>query len=271
MTTAFDHARQRALQSLLSAAASADTPDARLFGALVAARAQRNELGLLGLSHPQLAGLLTRQFPHLPAADVAALAPTAVMAVLPSTHAAFVTTLHTRLMDDANPAADRDDAACLASIIAHACLRPDHLWRDLGLDGRDAVSAMLDRYFPALAARNVAPCAGRNSSHRKWPPRLTCRRAPPPGARAARISASAFLTHDNHRGDRAAHSTREAWDGTVGALIDPAGSLIRLIQTEDQARTAAAVALRRRWKQMRTRCDARPINGYLVNRIACCS
>jgi nitrogen fixation protein NifQ len=156
MTTAFDHARQRALQSLLSAAASADTPDARLFGALVAARAQRNELGLLGLSHPQLAGLLTRQFPHLPAADVAALAPTAVMAVLPSTHAAFVTTLHTRLMDDANPAADRDDAACLASIIAHACLRPDHLWRDLGLDGRDAVSAMLDRYFPALAARNVA-------------------------------------------------------------------------------------------------------------------
>ncbi|OXJ07899.1 nitrogen fixation protein NifQ [Burkholderia sp. HI2500] len=156
MTTAFDHVRQRALQSLLSAAASADTPDARLFGALVAARARRNELGLLGLSRRQLAGLLTRQFPHLPAAEVAALAPTAATAVLPSTHAAFVTTLHTRLMNDANPAADRDDAGCLASIIAHACLRPDHLWRDLGLDGRDAVSAMLDRYFPALAARNVA-------------------------------------------------------------------------------------------------------------------
>ncbi|OXI78981.1 hydrogenase [Burkholderia sp. AU33423] len=156
MTTAFDHARQRALQSLLSAAASADTPDARLFGALVAARARRDEIGLLGLSHPHLAGLLTRQFPRLPAADVAALAPTAAMAVLPSTHAAFVTTLHTRLMNNANPAADRDDAGCLASIIAHACLRPDHLWRDLGLDGRDAVSAMLDRYFPALAARNIA-------------------------------------------------------------------------------------------------------------------
>ena len=156
MTTAFDHARQRALQSLLSATASADTPDARLFGALVAARARRDELGLLGLSHRQFAGLLTRQFPRLPAADVAALAPTAAMAVLPSTHAAFVATLHTQLMNDANPAADRDDAGCLASIIAHACLRPDHLWRDLGLDGRDAVSAMLDRYFPALAARNVA-------------------------------------------------------------------------------------------------------------------
>lgn len=156
MTAAFDHAQQRALASLLSAAASADTPDARLFGALVTARARRNELGLLGLSHAQLAGLLARQFPRLPAADAAALISPAAVALLPAIHTAFVATLHARLMDDANPAADRDDAGCLASIIAHACLRPDHLWRDLGLDGRDAVSAMLDRYFPALAARNVA-------------------------------------------------------------------------------------------------------------------
>ncbi|MEN8513027.1 nitrogen fixation protein NifQ [Burkholderia sp. RS02] len=147
---------ERALQSLLLAAANADTPDARLFGALVAARARRNELGLLGLSHAQLAGLLARRFPRLPSPDAAALVSTVAMALLPSTHAAFIATLHTRLMDDANPAATRDDADCLASIIAHACLRPDHLWRDLGLDGRDAVSAMLDRYFPALAARNVA-------------------------------------------------------------------------------------------------------------------
>ncbi|WP_321899509.1 nitrogen fixation protein NifQ [Burkholderia cepacia] len=160
MTAAFDDARQRALQSLLSAAANADTPDARLFGTLVAARARRDELGLLGLSHPQLAAVLARQFPRLPAADAAALVPTAAIALLPSTHAAFVATLHARLMDDANPAVDRDDASCLASIIAHACLRPDHLWRDLGLDGRDAVSAMLDRYFPALAARNV--------THLRW-------------------------------------------------------------------------------------------------------
>ncbi|HDR9487667.1 TPA: nitrogen fixation protein NifQ [Burkholderia aenigmatica] len=156
MTAAFDHAQQRALASLLSAAASADTPDARLFGALVAARARRNELGLLGLSHAQLAGLLARQFPRLPAANTAALMTPASVALLPSIHTTFVATLHARLMGDANPAADRDDAGCLASIIAHACLRPDHLWRDLGLDGRDAVSAMLDRYFPALAARNVA-------------------------------------------------------------------------------------------------------------------
>ncbi|TDA42732.1 nitrogen fixation protein NifQ [Burkholderia pyrrocinia] len=151
---------ERALQALLLAAANADTPDTRLFGALVAARARRNELALLGLSHAQWVGLLARRFPRLPSADAAALVSTAAMALLPFAHAAFVTTLHARLMDDANPAATRDDADCLASIIAHACLRPDHLWRDLGLDGRDAVSAMLDRYFPALAARNV--------THLRW-------------------------------------------------------------------------------------------------------
>lgn len=143
-------------QALLSATNSSDSSDARLFGTLVAARACRNELSLLGLSPGQLTGLLARQFPRLPATDAAEFAPNIAMALLPAEHSAFVATLHARLMNDANPAVARDDADCLASIIAHACLRPDHLWRDLGLDGRDAVSAMLDRYFPALAARNVA-------------------------------------------------------------------------------------------------------------------
>ncbi|WP_049109483.1 nitrogen fixation protein NifQ [Burkholderia cenocepacia] len=156
MTASADRTYEQALQSLQSATANADVPDARLFGTLVAARAGRNELTLLGLSPDRFAWLLARQFPHLRSADIAALAPTVTTPALPATHAAFVATLHARLMDDANPAVARDDADCLAAIIAHACLRPDHLWRDLGLDGRDAVSAMLERFFPALAARNVA-------------------------------------------------------------------------------------------------------------------
>ncbi|WP_176046745.1 nitrogen fixation protein NifQ [Burkholderia sp. BCC1644] len=160
MTAAFDRVRDQALQTLQSAAARADAPDAPLFGALIAARACRNEHALLGLSPAQFAGLLARQFSHLTPAETTALTPTVALALLPAAHAEFVATLHTRLMDDANPAVARDDADCLASIIAHACLRPDHLWRDLGLDGRDAVSAMLDRYFPALAARNV--------THLRW-------------------------------------------------------------------------------------------------------
>ncbi|MDR0241939.1 MAG: nitrogen fixation protein NifQ [Burkholderia sp.] len=160
MTGSFDRAQEQALRSLLAAAASAGTDDARLFGALIAARACRNELSLLGLSPGQFAGLLARQFPHLASVVNDTFMPTVALALLPANHAAFVATLHTRLMGDANPAVACGDADCLASIIAHACLRPDHLWRDLGLDGRDAVSAMLDRYFPALAARNV--------THLRW-------------------------------------------------------------------------------------------------------
>ncbi|RQR27630.1 nitrogen fixation protein NifQ [Burkholderia sp. Bp9143] len=155
MTSALGHTHQRILQSLLSGAADADSPDAHLFGALVAARACRNELALLGLSPARLSGMLARQFPHLSCTDAAALVAAVAIAPLPAAYARFVATLHALLMLDAHPAVARDDADCVAAIIAHACLRPDHLWRDLGLDGRDAVSAMLDRYFPALAARNV--------------------------------------------------------------------------------------------------------------------
>ncbi|MDN7425448.1 hydrogenase [Burkholderia sp. AU16741] len=156
MTAPADRAREQALRSLQAAAAHADAADARLFGALVTARACRNELSLLGLSPGQFAGLLTRQFPPLRPVDTAALMRTVAPSPLPAAPSTFVATLRARLMGDTNPAVARDDADCLASIIAHACLRPDHLWRDLGLDGRDAVSAMLERFFPALAARNVA-------------------------------------------------------------------------------------------------------------------
>lgn len=156
MTASTDRTYEEALQSLHFAAANADVPDAQLFGTLVTARAGRNELSLLGLSPDQFTGLLARQFPHLRSVDTIALTSAVAPLPLPATHSAFVATLHARLMDEANPAVARDDADCLAAIIAHACLRPDHLWRDLGLDGRDAVAAMLARFFPTLAARNVA-------------------------------------------------------------------------------------------------------------------
>jgi len=40
-------------------------------------------------------------------------------------------------------------------VLAQACLRPDHLWRDLGLKGRDDVTALLTRHYPGLVARNT--------------------------------------------------------------------------------------------------------------------
>ncbi|AIO30955.1 nifQ family protein [Burkholderia cenocepacia] len=143
-------------RTLLAGAADAADFDARLFSALVAARACRDELALLGLSRQQLAGLLARHFPRLSSNDAAAFVSPFCIPVLPPAHSSFVTALHALLMRDANPAVAAADADCIASIVAHACLRPDHLWRDLGLDGRDAVSAMLERYFPTLAGRNVA-------------------------------------------------------------------------------------------------------------------
>jgi nitrogen fixation protein NifQ len=69
--------------------------------------------------------------------------------------AGFVKALGAFLLSHAAKSADQADAECLTSIIAHACLRPDHLWRDLGLNGRDEVTDMLSRYFPVLVARNV--------------------------------------------------------------------------------------------------------------------
>jgi nitrogen fixation protein NifQ len=42
-----------------------------------------------------------------------------------------------------------------ARVVAAACLGERHLWQDLGLPGREAVSTLLAHYFPALHQRNV--------------------------------------------------------------------------------------------------------------------
>lgn len=43
----------------------------------------------------------------------------------------------------------------VAWLIACASLGDGHLWQDMGLPSRDALSALIARWFPALAARNV--------------------------------------------------------------------------------------------------------------------
>ncbi|WP_408279382.1 nitrogen fixation protein NifQ [Paraburkholderia sediminicola] len=133
----------------LAAATDAASPDTRLFVRLIAARDVRDELTLLGLPQPAWRALLERHFVHAPA-SLPALPP-----VDTSEHAAFVETLHALLLTYASAAVDTNDARCLASIVAHACLRPDHLWRDLGLAGREEVTWMLTRYFPTLVVLNV--------------------------------------------------------------------------------------------------------------------
>jgi nitrogen fixation protein NifQ len=134
---------------LMSFAIDIHSVDAELFAALIAAREVRGEVFLLGLSRDQLSGLYRRHF------SLEALAPRPSVTIDSQKHASFVAALKALLCAHVSESVDATDADCLATIIAHACLRPDHLWRDLGLTGRDDVTAMLERYFPALIARNT--------------------------------------------------------------------------------------------------------------------
>jgi nitrogen fixation protein NifQ len=44
----------------------------------------------------------------------------------------------------------------LADLVARRCLRPNHLWQDLGLCNRGELSGLMTRHFAPLAARNRA-------------------------------------------------------------------------------------------------------------------
>ncbi|MBI3901934.1 MAG: nitrogen fixation protein NifQ [Nitrosomonadales bacterium] len=43
----------------------------------------------------------------------------------------------------------------VAHLVASACMGGDHLWQDLGLPERRALSTLLAEYFPALATKNA--------------------------------------------------------------------------------------------------------------------
>ncbi len=58
------------------------------------------------------------------------------------------------LRDHADPSASAEQVAAVAHALACACLGNNHLWQDLGLPSRAALSALIDTWFPALAQRN---------------------------------------------------------------------------------------------------------------------
>ena len=135
-----------AARALLDRAIDPQAPDSVLFARLVGARIEQGDVPLLGLDARELAALIGRHFPGATLAHF--------LHVTPRT--AFTRDLHALLMwHDRTATRHREDAHCLATIIAAASLRPDHLWRDLGLDGRDDVTDMLARHYPELIARNV--------------------------------------------------------------------------------------------------------------------
>jgi nitrogen fixation protein NifQ len=138
----------RSMAAWLAAAKDAASADTQLFAKLIAEREARNELALLGVASSMWHALMQRHFSNAQAWTPAHL-------LIDDDRANFVDTLHAVLMQHASSAVDTNDARCLATIVTHACLRPDHLWRDLGLAGRDEVTWMLTRYFPTLVALNT--------------------------------------------------------------------------------------------------------------------
>lgn len=49
---------------------------------------------------------------------------------------------------------DSRESLWLAHAIASCCMGEDHLWQDMGLPDRQALSNLIARYFPELSARN---------------------------------------------------------------------------------------------------------------------
>lgn len=139
------------LDRLLAGARDLHAPDTWLFARLIAARIDASDPAALGLGREDFAALTARHFPGT-AIDVALTEQPWVDAP------PFVAELIALLLQFDHPATPDKaaDARCLAVILATACLRPDHLWRDLGLSGRDNVTDLLTRHYPALVARNTA-------------------------------------------------------------------------------------------------------------------
>ncbi len=102
----------------------------------------------LGLSRRQVAALADRHFPHA--------APTLAERLSDGDGSRPASLeepdLRALLLD--HRAVDAPEEAWLAHIIARRALRPNHLWQDLGLPLRDDLSRLMERHFPALAARN---------------------------------------------------------------------------------------------------------------------
>lgn len=134
-------------------------PDAGFFAAVIGTSAAHEDLARSGLSPAELHELLDYLFPGaLTGFDTS-------LSALRDQYAAYVDTgasdpqpgftLLMRVLLDAYSAPGLDTTPWVSSILAHACLRPDHLWRDLGLTGREDVTVLLARHYPGLVSRNV--------------------------------------------------------------------------------------------------------------------
>ena len=61
------------------------------------------------------------------------------------------------LLDHVHPdAGTESEAAAVAEAVAIACLGDNHLWQDLQFGSRAELTALMNRWFPSLVAKNHA-------------------------------------------------------------------------------------------------------------------
>lgn len=158
-------------------------PDAFFFATVIAKSLALGDLGRTGLAPDELDHALARLFPdalgnldpaldalHTRYADYA-------LRGLGDPQPGF--TLLLRVLLDAYSAPQSVITPLVTSVLVHACLRPDHLWRDLGLTGREDVTALLTHHYPGLVARNT-----RNLRWKKFLAYSACEHAGLPAAAA---------------------------------------------------------------------------------------
>ncbi len=138
--------------------------------------------GIVGLAPVELEHLCARHFPAVSRADASCLSrPEEGCLAL---RAGECDDLIGLLLDHAER--KDEDTRWLAQAVATACLLDNHLWQDMGLPGRDVLSALLERYFGALYRKNT-----RNMKWKKFFYRQLCERARVPLCKAPSCSACA--------------------------------------------------------------------------------
>jgi len=152
---------------LIDTTGGGDPFDRHLFACAIALARAEDPAALprgLGLSATALAALIGRHFPDCPELlaglsredDGAPLSPEE-----PDLRALLLEGRRGLLVEE----------EWLAHIVARRSLGANHLWQDLGLTGRGDLSALMQRHFPALAARN-----GHDMKWKKFLYRELCQR-----------------------------------------------------------------------------------------------
>lgn len=134
-------------------------PDAGFFATVIGTSLAHQDLARTGLCPEELNQLLHHLFPGALTATEPRLTP------LQTQYADYALrgrgdpqpgfTLLLRVLLDAYRVPEPDTTPWVTGVLVHACLRPDHLWRDLGLSGREDVTFLLARHYPGLVMRNV--------------------------------------------------------------------------------------------------------------------